>query len=150
MITGFDIVIFLGILLAMLFSKWPKQFAIAVCAIVQLLLIEANYFIPGAPWYPFAYAVEGTALVALLLYSFTFTEANDRRFFRLMAYMLLGSIIVTWTYTLNVTPYWVYFQMSHAVAMLHVALMLGAADGIRDLLQHYRRGFHRLHAYLDL
>lgn len=151
MITGFDVSIFLGILLAMLFSKWPKQFAIAVCALASLAMIGANYLLEGVSWYYFALMVEASALVGLMLFSHKLKEWNDRHFFRVMSFMFLLSIVVTWMYTFDwVTSHALYVQMSHAVALIHVFAMLSYADGIRDFVQYIGRRFYRLRYILDL
>jgi len=148
-ITGFDIGLFLAVLLAMWVSKRPKQFAVEICAITLMTLIAADYVMDGVDFYYFALTTEGAAFTILMVIAVSLPVWSDRFFFRLMAAMFLVSCLVTWMYLYDWTTHSLYVGLSHAVALLHVGIMLGYADGVRNGLtmatnflglHHSRRG----------
>jgi len=153
---GFDIVIFLGCLLAMLLSKVPKQLAISVCLGVSLwgiLITTARMYdlISVKVLYSLFGIVEFISALGLILYARWLINFRDRVFFMLMAMFLLLSsamnviFIPIYLYTDYLT-FELYQAAFQTIAVLHVSVMLGATDGLRTGIRNFRRVWIRNYA----
>lgn len=139
MITLFDVILPLGILLAMLFSKMPIKGAIAFCGVCSLSLIMMDYATTGWAYYYFALVVELGAFMAFLLTSRKLEKRQDRMFFRAMAGFFMLSFGVTALFTFEILYYSQslisshtdYVGISHLIALTHVGFMMAYSDGIR-------------------
>ena len=160
MIAGpelFDMVIFLGCLLAMLLSSPPKKFAISVCLGVSLLGIcintaDLHEFITIRMSYSLAGIVEILSALGLILYSRWVIRFRDRFFFMLMAMLLLISaalnviFIPIYLYT-DFLIFGMYQAAFYSIATLHVLVMLGYSDGIRSGITNIRSLWLRYNAH---
>lgn len=140
MITLFDVIIPLGILLAMLFSKMPIKGAIAFCGICSLSLIWMDYATTGWAYYYFALIVELWAFAVFLLTSRRLEKRENRMFFRAMAGFFLLSFGATALFTFEllyfsqslISSHTDYVGISHLIALGHVGFMMAYSDGIRN------------------
>lgn len=135
MVTHFDIAIFLGVLLAMLLSRMPKQFAMSVALICSLGIMGANYLI-GAGDYLF-WAIIGIEVLSALVLIKTLPrlQYSDRFFYRLMSGMFLIAAAVHVVYLATPLTFVAYTHVWQSVAVAHVLLMTGNADGIGSLVR---------------
>jgi len=139
MITLLDVVIPLGILLAMLLSQQPKKTAIALCGIISVTLTAVDYFTGGWIYYYCAIVIEFAAFLLLMVSGRYFKKFEDRVFFRALSAFFLVSAGITAAFTFEyIAAHKDYVFVSHSVALAHVAFMLGFSDGIRKLARDIR------------
>lgn len=140
----FDIVIPLGILLAMLFSSMPKKAAMAVCLYASLAMIIIDLKAPesGLSLWFYYYSscfIEFTAFVGFLYFARYQRLREDRMFFRAMSGFFLLSTAVTWIFIYDyILAYSTYALISHFVAVIHMGFMMAYSDGIRILIGNWR------------
>ena len=160
MIAGpdlFDMVMFLGCLLAMFMSTMPKKFAISVCLGVSLLGILINTadiygLITIRMTFSLSGIVELLSALGLILYSRAVINFKDRVFFMLMAMFLLCSsainviFIPIYLYT-DYFTFGAYQAAFYSIAALHVSVMLGYSDGIRTGIANIRGVWVRNYAH---
>lgn len=159
----FDMVIFLGCLLAMFLSLMPKKFAISICLGVSLLGIAVNTaamyeWITVKMVYSLAGVVEFFSGLLLLLYVITLKmNSGDKVFFLLMALFLFLSCNLTMIFIPilfdgyhpyhNYLTFEMYQGIFHTIAVLHVLIMLVYSDGIRSSITNIRGFWIRNYAY---
>jgi hypothetical protein len=143
----FDIFIFLGVLLAMLFSSQPKKTAMAICLAVSLfglgISAGAMYYQVPDMIYPLQAVNETCGALLILALSRQLQERKEKNFFMMMAGLLVMSSALNSIYppiyirveTMTFTPYLVLFK---TIAVLHVFTMLMFADGITNLARSIR------------
>jgi len=155
--SEFDLVIFLGCLLAMFFSQMPAKLAISVCLGVSLWGILINTarmheFITVNILYSLCGIVEIVSAAGLILYARFIVNHRDRVFFLLMAMFLLLSsainviLIPIYIYT-DLLTFEAYQAAFHLIAVLHVMCMLGYSDGVRLGITNLRRVWVRDNAH---
>ena len=136
MIELIDVLLPLGILLAMLLSLEPKRSVIAFSCICTMVMITIDYLCYIGildPWTFFysAWGIEFTAFIGLFLVARRLTKLSDRFFTRLMGAFFFLSCIVTVLRIIKVTTHPEYVLIAEFVATLHVLAMLGFSDGFR-------------------
>ena len=131
MITMFDAVAPILILLAMALSTQPKQTAIGICALVSVSITFVDYFVSGTPQYYMFMGIEFTAFWVLLGSTHFLKDGKNRNYFRLMASMLLLSLLGTWVYLTDAVVFSTYLLLWKAIAVTHIGIMLVYSDGIR-------------------
>jgi len=146
MITLFDVILPLAILLAMLLSKMPIRGAIAFCGITSLTLISLDYLLTGWLYYYVSLMVEFGAFLVLLVSARKLEKREDRMFFRAMAGFFLLSNACTALFSLEILFYSQslisshadYVRISHLIALGHVGFMMAYSDGIRNFAGNIR------------
>ena len=143
----FDIFIFLGVLLAMLFSSQPKKTAMAICLAVSLfgLGISAGTMYYQVPDMIFPLQAVNEVCGALLILGLSrqLQARKEKTFFIMMAGLLLMSSALNSIFppiyirveTMTFTPYLVLFK---TIAVLHVFTMMMFADGITNFARSIR------------
>ena len=142
MITLFDVVAPIMILLAMQLSTMPKKAAIAICLLVSASITFADYFLGGTLAYYVFIILEFVGFIALLVSTRIIKEPRDRNYYRLMASMLLISLSITWAYLFDWIVFSSYLLLWKTAAIGHIGIMLGMSDGIRNFGRDWT-------AYLD-
>lgn len=136
-------VVILGVLFAMLMSTRPKQYAIALCLISLSLMVGIDYLMAGVYQYYAFIGVELAAVAAILTSARVIPKAADRKFFRIMAGMLIASLFVTWGYLFDHLTFAAYSQLWRLVALIHIGIMLVYSDGIRAFVGGVLSLLHR-------
>ena len=138
MIADIDIIIPLGILLAMLLSNEPKKSAIAVIIFISLSIIAIDYFVTGWITLYLASIIESSGAIGLIIAARYLAEFKDRIFFRLMGLLLLLSSGVAGAFIFGYTAHSNYVFISEVVAVIHLITMLSLSDGIRNFAGNMR------------
>ena len=129
-------------------AKW---LAVAFCLFVDLTQVGVRHFFwpvdhPGWAYYLFSMSVETFACIGLIYWGYTFKRRGDQVFAMLMGLMFFASACVTapylWIGSTAMDVYLRYAALSHAVALVHVALAIGLSDGVGSVLQSI---YHTLH-----
>lgn len=152
MITDPDVFLFLGILLAMGLSKWPKQAMIGICALAFSSIVAVDFFLDGWAALYLAGNIQIAAFLGLVLFAIFIPAAKreDKLFYIAMLSMFVVGIFHTWAYVIWKPPHAEYVLFSRFVDVLHVILMLGFADGCRNLMENIGRRVSNLRYHLDL
>lgn len=152
--TPYDILVPLGILLALLGSRMPKRAAIAVCMLAELMMVginwltvvqhefPLNFFYHAQPW------IETSAAAILVVWAQRY-HGSDRAFFRLMAGLLLISSAISMVYIHTDMTHARYVVMERDVAAVHVAAMLGMSDALGSCIRWIRRSILGAHDQLS-
>lgn len=151
----FNVVVFIGVLLAIAISKMPKQLAIAIAAFVSLGNMGLIQLIGQGDYYYYA-------LICLELLGASLTidiaqnldKDSDFTFFYMMAFMFTVAAIAHATYlalpsSLVGDQYAAYTHLWRTIAVVHVCLMLWWSDGRRDFLARIARYSDRVLRRLD-
>ena len=136
MITGFDIGIFLAVLLAMLVSRMPKRWAMSVAVYALLAVGAANWWLVGGD--KLYWAIIGIEILAALVLAEAaprLARYADRVFFRLMSGMFCLSGLLSLTYLSTAMTFETYTSAWHVLALIHVGLMGIFADGTGSLIR---------------
>ena len=139
MITPFDALIAVGILVAMLLSSEPKKSAIAAVLYASLTIIGLDYFFDGWIVMNLASMVESMCAILLLNYARRLEYKKDRIFFHMMStFMLMSAATVPlYSYDIIVLP-GDYVSLSHAIALAHLTFMVTFSDGFRIVARNMR------------
>jgi len=136
MITPFDGLIFIAILLALLLSDQPKRAAVALCTIALVLMIALDSLIKGWAFYYLAVFIEVSAALILMNVANTKLRIRENRmYFRALAafFLISGGIALAFITDL-IVAHRDYVFYSHAIAVAHVAFMVVYSDGTRNAL----------------
>lgn len=131
MISSMEFYLAFGMFFAMLLSAEPKRSAIALLVVVHAMVNTLSDYIDTARIYDLAILVETLAAIALIRISKTLIK--DVVFYHLMAFFLLTSSLITILYKHDIiVSHEGYIVASTSIAITHVVVMLGYADGVRN------------------
>lgn len=138
MITGFDIAVFLGVLFAMLASRMPKQFAMAVALGDSLIIMAVNYSVGHGDmlyWAVIAAELLSGLILVKALDDWRVRKPANRLFYRIMAGFFFVAALNHLNYLAGSESFEVYTQQWRVLAVLHVLYMIGASDGMGSLIR---------------
>lgn len=133
--TPFDLLIFGFVLGAFWLSENPKRQAVFFCLYTVGLITVSDHLLPAEFTLYAAVLLEISAAVSLLYFGQREKQTTDRWFFFAMSGFMLTSVAITIGYSIGLAGlrvgYGSYIFYSHAVAVAHVAFMIGFSDGIK-------------------
>lgn len=145
MVTPFDAMLAVGILLAMFLSEMPKKAVVAFIVLVHLSITTMDHFLTGWIEYYIASMTESIGAMLIIFCTRYARNATERGYFLLNAAFLLlsAAIVPLFKYDLIVyhSDYLFYSQM---VAFFHLASLLALADGTRNLVRTINDSVHRI------
>lgn len=117
---------------------------IGACIIAFLAMVVADSMLHHDAKYRALAFIELIMVVAFFICSKVVSLYDNRRFMWLMSFMFgISCLLTTMYWKTEGIPYPVYVQASHGIAIIHVSIMLGASDGLRNLIHYWGRGFNR-------
>ena len=133
MITPFDALLPVGILLALLLSAEPKRTAISIVILAALSITVYDSMFDGLVPYYLSVMTESIAGIVLLLMSRRLF--HGKTYFHWMAVLLFASTMTTVLYIYDIRPLHTdYVASSQAIAFTHLVFMIILSDGVRNVL----------------
>lgn len=130
--TSFDGVVFLLILMAAVFSREPKKFAISVICIALSGVVISSIYLEGMVAYYVAAMIESTAAVVIMMYG-KLLDKSDRIYFRTMASFLVVSSLITIAFPLDIIVLHASYALySEAITIAHIIAILIMSDGVKN------------------
>lgn len=143
MITHFDIIVSILILIVMWKTTMPKQVVIGLVGLCAASVTLYDHFLDGWTPYYLGSITETIAAIAIIRYSRDLR--HDKPFFHLMAFLLLMSSFLSMLFKYDViVAHSDYVAASQSLAMVHVALMIIYSDGLRGLIGSISDGASRI------
>ncbi len=141
-ITIFDGITLLLVLLAMLLATQPKKAAMSVCLFVSALGMFLNYYVElgylsPREMFPLAANIQIMAATGLFIGA-KWLNRQDRNFFVIMGSFLIALAFINLTVSPGLITETVYVAASHAIAVLHVVIMLIYSNGFMDIIRNIR------------
>lgn len=138
-VTGFDLMIFVGALSAMLLSSMPKKAVMGLVMTVTLFNIGINMFFSGDHSYHLGGIVECVYAIVIIYLARFQRKRETRVFFWIMAGFLLLSTTVSQAFIplndLGLVSHSQYVVAIRTVTLAHVLSMLTFSDGIQNLVR---------------
>jgi len=128
MISYFDVIAYIFILLAMLLSKQPKKSIIAFCAICFVIMTGADWlaskgWADGWAFFYTAFIVEFVAVILLLFWARMLPVKSDRSFIYLMCIFFAMSYAIQFRRFIG-WDHSDYVFVARLVSGLHILVML--------------------------
>lgn len=150
MITLFDTMLALGILLAMFLSEHPKKAVVAFIVLIHLSITTMDYFLTGWIEYYIASMSESIGAAVIIFCTRFARNATEKAFFWINSAFLLLSASIVPLFKYDIILYHSdYVYLSQMVAFLHLTALLWFADGTRNIVRSTYDLFHSIRGRLS-
>jgi len=148
MITPFDALLPVGILLALLLSAEPKRTAISIVILATLAITFYDYMFDGL--LPYQLAVITESIAGIFLVAMSKRIFHSKLFFYAMSLLLFSSATVTTLYIYDfILLHTDYVTASQTIAFSHLVVMLTFSDGVHNFVGSLHDRIASLRLYIS-